>query len=204
LDEVDYMTKNAQHALKYLLQTTSTQNVRFCLICNYISKIDTALKSEFIVVRFNQLPEQDIHGFIEHIVVKEDIDITSDMIRAIQQNYCSDIRSMINHLQLNKDNFKGSKQKICGKDVMELLHIKFVSNETALHIIKFIHSRSIDHNIDKIYIVQRYLNHIIRNHGEIICDKYFIMIENILHTSNIPMNEIIEYFVTTNLHLLHS
>ena len=47
LDEVDYMTKNAQQALKYLLQTTTT-NVRFCLICNYISKIDESLKNEFI------------------------------------------------------------------------------------------------------------------------------------------------------------
>ena len=38
LDEVDYMTKNAQQALKYLIQT-SNSNVRYCLICNYISKI---------------------------------------------------------------------------------------------------------------------------------------------------------------------
>ena len=43
LDEVDYMTKNAQQALKYILQT-STNNVRFCLICNYITKIDESLK----------------------------------------------------------------------------------------------------------------------------------------------------------------
>ena len=63
LDEVDYMTKNAQQALKYLLQTTTT-NVRFCLICNYISKIDEPLKNEFICVRFNQLPTQDIIQFI--------------------------------------------------------------------------------------------------------------------------------------------
>ena len=33
LDEVDYMTKNAQQALRYLLQTYS-KSVRFCLICN--------------------------------------------------------------------------------------------------------------------------------------------------------------------------
>ena len=39
LDEVDYMTKNAQQALKYLLQSYNN-NIRFCLICNYISKID--------------------------------------------------------------------------------------------------------------------------------------------------------------------
>ena len=35
LDEVDYMTKNAQQALKYLLQTCGN-NVKFFLICNYI------------------------------------------------------------------------------------------------------------------------------------------------------------------------
>ena len=56
LDEVDYMTKNAQQALKYLLQNCST-NVRFCLICNYISKIDDGLQNEFIKLRFNQLPK---------------------------------------------------------------------------------------------------------------------------------------------------
>jgi replication factor C subunit 3/5 len=33
LDEVDYMTKNAQQALRYLLSNYSN-NVRFCLICN--------------------------------------------------------------------------------------------------------------------------------------------------------------------------
>ena len=37
------MTKNAQQALKYLMQSTN-YNVRFCLICNYISRIDEALQ----------------------------------------------------------------------------------------------------------------------------------------------------------------
>ena len=44
LDEVDYMTKNAQQALRYLLQNYSN-NVRFCLICNYISRIDEGLQN---------------------------------------------------------------------------------------------------------------------------------------------------------------
>jgi len=47
LDEVDYMTKNAQQALKYLLQEYK-DNVRFCLICNYISRIDDSLQNEFV------------------------------------------------------------------------------------------------------------------------------------------------------------
>jgi DNA polymerase III delta prime subunit len=68
LDEVDYMTKNAQQALKFLLQN-SFYNVRFCLICNYISKIDESLKNEFICVRFNQLPKEDIFNFIKYTII---------------------------------------------------------------------------------------------------------------------------------------
>ena len=52
LDEVDYMTKNAQQALRYLLQNYSG-SVRFCLICNYISRIDEGLQNEFLRLRFN-------------------------------------------------------------------------------------------------------------------------------------------------------
>ena len=66
LDEVDYMTKNAQYAFKYLLQTYRT-NVRFCLICNYISRIDNSLQNEFIRIRFNQLPVNNIIDFITNI-----------------------------------------------------------------------------------------------------------------------------------------
>ena len=100
LDEVDYMTKNAQQALKTLLQTCRL-NVRFCLICNYISKIDESLQNEFVCVRFNQLPKTEIYRFIRNITEKENIDITPDEIETIQTNYNSDIRSMINFIQLH-------------------------------------------------------------------------------------------------------
>ena len=64
LDEVDYMTKNAQQALRYLIQQYSN-NVRFCLICNYISRIDLSLQNEFIRLRFCQLPSESIFLFFE-------------------------------------------------------------------------------------------------------------------------------------------
>ena len=66
LDECDYMTKNAQQALKYLLQNYY-KNVRFCLICNYISKIDEGLKNEFVCLRFNQLNKDKIISFLDNI-----------------------------------------------------------------------------------------------------------------------------------------
>ena len=66
LDEVDYMTKTAQIALRYLLNNYNNNfNVRFCLICNYISRIDESLQTEFVRMRFNQLPENDILKFYD-------------------------------------------------------------------------------------------------------------------------------------------
>jgi replication factor C subunit 3/5 len=98
LDEVDYMTKNAQQALKTLLQT-ALPNVRFCLICNYISKIDESLQHEFLCVRFNQLPRREIRQFISAISEKESIDVDAEDIDQLCDTYQSDIRSMINYLQ---------------------------------------------------------------------------------------------------------
>ena len=100
LDEVDYMTKNAQLALRYLIQQYS-QNIRFCLICNYISRIDITLKNEFVRLRFCQLPEKEINKFLKMIINEENITINDSQLLAIQKNFKSDIRSMINFIQSN-------------------------------------------------------------------------------------------------------
>jgi DNA polymerase III delta prime subunit len=105
------MTKNAQQALKYLLQS-SCYNVRFCLICNYKSKIDESLKNEFICVRFNQLPKDDIYKFIKNITKNEDLEITDLAIDRIQKIYNSDIRSMINFIQLNQSISSNEKKNL--------------------------------------------------------------------------------------------
>ena len=104
LDEVDYMTKIAQQALKNLLLTSNEKkcDIRYCLVCNYISKIDDGLKNEFIIVRFNQLPRAQIFELIHTIAHKERIPITPAIIESIQSIFGSDIRSMINYLQLNQ------------------------------------------------------------------------------------------------------
>ena len=58
------MTKNAQQALKYSIQEYN-KDTRFCLICNYISKIDDSLQNEFVRIRFNQLPKEQIITFLD-------------------------------------------------------------------------------------------------------------------------------------------
>ena len=90
LDEVDYMTKNAQQALKYLLQKYP-ENVRFCLICNYISRIDESLQNEFMRCRFNKLPKNQIISFLENIVSNEGLKITKSNLVKIVNHFNNDL-----------------------------------------------------------------------------------------------------------------
>ena len=125
LDEVDYMTKPAQQAFKYLLQSFSSntvRNVRFCLICNYLSKIDESLRHEFMTIRFNQLPQKQIHAFIQSIAQQEGLQMGWSEIETIQQIYKSDIRSMINFIQMNQDTWT-MKQSILTDAVWEQFHV---------------------------------------------------------------------------------
>jgi replication factor C subunit 3/5 len=102
LDEVDYMTKTAQQSLRYLLQNyNSSYNVRFCLICNYLNKIDDTLRDEFVKIHFDKLPLDDIKTFLISIVQQEGLDVSNESLNTLQELFGSDLRSMINYLQIN-------------------------------------------------------------------------------------------------------
>jgi replication factor C subunit 3/5 len=193
LDEVDYMTKNAQQALKYLLQS-SNFNVRFCLICNYISKIDESLKNEFICIRFNQLPKPDIYKFVHNIAVNENLDLSDTIIEKIQQIYNSDIRSMINFIQLHQ-NIKLWDTNIITDTVLENLHSQLLNNMSKEHIINFINEISIQYNMDKKNIIKNFFNYIIRKRKNIITPEFLTMVEVIMHSNDSNIEYSINYFI---------
>jgi DNA polymerase III delta prime subunit len=197
LDEVDYMTKNAQQALRYLLQSYSN-NVRFCLICNYISKIDEGLQNEFIRLRFNQLPREDIIGFLKHISDTEKINMSYKSLSNIQKLYRSDIRSMINFIQSNQDIVKNQTENdsnlyIIDNDIWENLICKLTKSENLENICAYVHSISINYNIDKKNIIKDFLNYIIRNKTNIINPKFLNFVENLMHSQNLNNNHHIYY-----------
>ena len=104
LDEVDYMTTSAQHALKFIVENEKN-NVVFILICNYISKINSSIQNLFLNIRFNDLPKDEIIKLIKNIKKKENIKIKNTQIERIQEYFKSDIRSMINYIQCNINNY---------------------------------------------------------------------------------------------------
>ena len=192
LDEVDYMTKNAQQALKQILQS-SYNNVRFCLMCNYITKIDESLKNEFICIRFNQLPKEDILMLMKRIIVKENLQLSEKTIYAILHMFHSDIRSMINYIQLNQNIDKDNKQ-IINDTILENIHnyIHLVS-PSKKKLFSYLYEISISCNVDLRSIVHKYLSFIIQKHPLIANSQFLQSIEIILHRHDIPMNIHIDY-----------
>jgi DNA polymerase III delta prime subunit len=197
LDEVDYMTKNAQQALRYLLQNYS-YNVRFCLICNYISKIDEGLQNEFIRLRFNQLPKNDIIKFLKYISISENLNFSDYSLSSIQLLYKSDIRSMINFMQSNQDIVKIQNTtdyvfNIIENTVWENIIEKIKKRENITSLCSYVHKISIDYNIDKKNIIKDFLNYIIRYHSEYIDSKFLNFIENLMHSQNQNNNIVVNY-----------
>ena len=202
LDEVDYMTKNAQQALKYLLQTCGN-NVKFFLICNYISKIELSLQHEFVCIRFNQLPKQKIHEFIREICMKENVDLSDQTIDNIQNLHKSDIRSMINFIQLNQ-NVIVQQSNIINNELWQKLYDlfaeKYEEKETQkIKIKKFINHLSIQYNIDKKQIIKDYYNYLILNHLEQVTPETLDKMEIVIHNYDCNINVLINYFIQMEL-----
>jgi replication factor C subunit 3/5 len=194
LDEVDYMTKNAQQALKYLLQSCN-KNVKFCLICNYICKVDESLQNEFINIRFNQLPRDEIYKFINNLSENENLNLTKDIIVSIQNIYQSDIRSIINFIQLNQGlNFEEWKNSVLNNSVYENIHKYILNKETTIQEIHiYLHETSLKYNTDKKTILQFYFDYLIRNKNELINRDFLNIIKSVTHCDYIANEEIIDY-----------
>ena len=182
LDEVDYMTKNAQQALKYLLQEYPA-NVRFCLICNYISKIDEGLQNEFLKLRFDQLPRDEVVEFLHKLSSMEGIKLNKEILQCIQKQYKSDVRSMVNYIQTNQDNLTKNYNIINEEKWEEMYNI--VSNKETIsntNMINYIHNLTIKYNKDTKNIIIDFLNYIIRHHKNICKPDFLFFTENIVHS----------------------
>ena len=118
------MTNEAQFTLRRVIEDY-VENVRFCLICNYVNKIIPALQSRCIKFRFGKLNRKDIFKKVSSIATKEKINITEHGINAIVDSCDGDMRKAINNLQMvsmynyTPDTIKSkskNKNKIKSKD----------------------------------------------------------------------------------------
>ncbi len=194
LDEVDYMTKNAQQALRSLIQQYST-NVRFCLICNYISRIDTALQNEFVRLRFCQLPKEKIFIFLNQIQKKESLNIDKETLIAIQYMFKSDIRSMINFLQSNHTpNANLLKENIITDATWEEM-IAILQAGDCKEVTLFIKKRSAFYNIEINAFLTKFIYYLTSNKEYVLQDEWIKFFKYITHHGMVNNNYLLNYSV---------
>ena len=197
LDEVDYMTNNAQQALTNLIYNCN--NVCFCLICNYISRILDSLQNSFIKLRFDKMPDEEIYNLLQYINKTEKLNYKLNSIKYVKELYKSDIRSMINHLQSNRNSLYINK--IINLNILNdiTLKIKKASkndiNSSSLTIYKFITNLSNKYEMDNLTFIKYYINYLYRNYLDIINSEVIKMFDFVIHNNEYMKNDILHYFI---------
>ena len=98
LDEADYMTPNAQAALRNIMETFS-KHTRFILTCNYVEKIIDPIQSRCQVFGITPPNKANIAVRLNNICNEESVEVELDSIRTIVNSTYPDIRRSINGLQ---------------------------------------------------------------------------------------------------------
>ncbi|XP_010675030.2 replication factor C subunit 3 [Beta vulgaris subsp. vulgaris] len=98
LDEADAMTKDAQFALRRVIEKY-TKSTRFTLICNNVNKVIPALQSRCTRFRFAPLDSTHVTERLKHVIEGEGIDVTESGLAAIVRLSTGDMRKALNILQ---------------------------------------------------------------------------------------------------------
>ncbi|KAI3329146.1 replication factor C subunit 2 [Xylariaceae sp. AK1471] len=98
LDEADSMTQDAQSALRRTMETYS-KITRFCLICNYVTRIIDPLASRCSKFRFKSLDQGNARRRLEEIAAKEGVKLEDGAVDALIRCSEGDLRKAITFLQ---------------------------------------------------------------------------------------------------------
>lgn len=97
LDEADGLTDRAQCALRHLIE--SSKGARFCLCCNYVSKLSIGLRSRCTQFRFSGVGKVHLGRTVQTVADKEGLKVSRDAISAVVDVCAGDARQAINLLQ---------------------------------------------------------------------------------------------------------
>ncbi|KAL7894771.1 P-loop containing nucleoside triphosphate hydrolase protein [Trichoderma sp. SZMC 28014] len=98
LDEADSMTQDAQSALRRTMETYS-KITRFCLICNYVTRIIDPLASRCSKFRFKSLDQGNAKRRLESIAEAEGVTLEDGAVDALIKCSEGDLRKAITFLQ---------------------------------------------------------------------------------------------------------
>ena len=105
LDECDYITPNAQAALRNLMETFS-KHCRFILTCNYVERIIDPIQSRCQSFQIIPPSKGEVAKHIHDILLSENVTHEMDDLKVLIDSGYPDIRRIINSSQRNVVNNK--------------------------------------------------------------------------------------------------
>lgn len=121
LDEADAMTHAAQAALRRTMEK-ETRTTRFCLVCNYVSRIIDPITSRCTKFRFVSLGEERIIERLQFISEEEKLNIEEGALKSIVDISDGDLRRAITTLQscYRLKCAGGADNRIALNDILEM------------------------------------------------------------------------------------
>lgn len=119
LDESDALTKDAQHALRRIMEMF-TGTCRFILSCNVSSRIIDPIQSRCAIFRFKPLEKKDVIKIIERIAKQENLKIDSEAIDVLYNKSRGDLRRVINLIQASSSIAKNITKEILYEVISEV------------------------------------------------------------------------------------
>ena len=104
LDEADSLTADAQAALRRTMETYS-RVTRFCIICNYVSRIIDPLASRCSKYRFSPLDAASMRARLNFVCAGEGVVASPETIDAVLTISNGDMRKAITYLQSSSQLF---------------------------------------------------------------------------------------------------
>jgi len=98
LDECDYITPNAQAALRNLMETFS-KHTRFILTCNYVERIIDPIQSRCQSFQIVPPSRKEVAVHLTNILKEEEADFQMDDVATLVNGGYPDIRRVINFAQ---------------------------------------------------------------------------------------------------------
>merc|ERR1712025_707093 len=124
LDEADSMTKDAQSALRRTMEKCG-RSTKFCLICNYVSRIIEPITSRCAKFRFKPLHADILEKRLKEIGVKEEVELDDAAMAALLHTSEGDMRKAITYLQ-SAARLK-SEESVTEQDILEIAGVIPVS-----------------------------------------------------------------------------
>jgi DNA polymerase III delta prime subunit len=100
LDECDYITPNAQAALRNLMETFS-KHCRFILTCNYVERIIDPIQSRCQSFQIIPPSKVEVAKHLHNILIQENVIDSPEDIKILVESGYPDIRRVINSAQRN-------------------------------------------------------------------------------------------------------